>query len=208
MTKDELQLRREYLKEDYPKNLLLIANVTGSHFKPDFPVENIPQETLEGLNYVLSTFKDRDRAIIQLRYQERNTYKQIGDIIGVSIERVRSLDAKLVWSFCKPPFRGYIKYGKEAYEAMIAERKEAELKAYNENILQRRLEDLDLSVRSFNCIKKGGVDVVKDFAFYTEEQILNIRNLGKKSIIEIATKLVALGIHETAWENFLPTERK
>ena len=74
------------------------------------------------------------------------------------------------------------------------------LKAYNENILQRRLEDLDLSVRSFNCIKKGGVDVVKDFAFYTEEQILNIRNLGKKSIIEIATKLVALGIHETAWE--------
>ena len=50
MTKDELQLRREYLKEDYPINLLLLANVTGSHLKPDVPVENIPQATLEGLN--------------------------------------------------------------------------------------------------------------------------------------------------------------
>lgn len=208
MIKDELQLKRKYLKEDYPKNILLIANITGSHFKPNFPVENIPKETLDGLNYVLSTFKDRDRTIIQLRYQERNTYKQIGAILGVSIERVRSLDAKLIWSLCKPPFRGYIKYGKEAYETMIAERKEAELKAYNENILQRRLEDLDLSVRSFNCIKKGGFDVVKDFAFFTEEQILNIRNLGKKSILEIANKLVALGIRGTEWEKFIPTERK
>ena len=203
MTNKEVQLMREYLQEDYPKNLLLIANLSGSHHKPDFPVDDISSEVLAGLNYVLSTMKERDRTILNLRYQERKTYKQIGEALGVSLERIRSLDAKLVWSLCKPPYRGYIKYGKEAYETMVAERKEAELKAYNEDKLQRRLEDLDLSVRTFNCIKKVGADVVKDFAFLTEEQILGIRNLGRKSIIETANTLVALGIHGTAWEKFL-----
>ena len=65
------------------------------------------------------------------------------------------------------------------------------------------IEDLDLSVRSYNCLKRAGFNTVMNLTNIEEDKILKIRNLGLKCCKEIATKLKDLGITGTAWENYL-----
>jgi len=62
-----------------------------------------------------------------------------------------------------------------------------------EKILEMTIEDLDLSVRSFNCLKRAGINTVDDLINKSEEEMMNVRNLGKKSFDEIKEKLQSLG---------------
>ena len=55
--------------------------------------------------------------------------------------------------------------------------------------LERTIEDLDLSVRSFNCLKRAGINTVKDLVAMTEDELIKVRNLGKKSLEEVKKKL-------------------
>ena len=56
------------------------------------------------------------------------------------------------------------------------------------------IEDLDLSVRSYNCLKRAGISTVMDLTEKTEEEMMKVKNLGKKSLKEIKEKLAALGL--------------
>ncbi|MDP9411562.1 MAG: DNA-directed RNA polymerase subunit alpha [Actinomycetota bacterium] len=58
---------------------------------------------------------------------------------------------------------------------------------------ERPVEDLELTVRSYNCLKREGVDTVGQLATMTEEELMNIRNLGMKSVDEIRSKLLEYG---------------
>jgi DNA-directed RNA polymerase subunit alpha len=58
---------------------------------------------------------------------------------------------------------------------------------------ERPIEDLELTVRSYNCLKREGVDTIGQLATMTEEELMNIRNLGMKSVDEIRSKLLELG---------------
>ncbi len=58
---------------------------------------------------------------------------------------------------------------------------------------ERPVEDLELTVRSYNCLKREGVDTVGQLATMTEEELMNIRNLGMKSVDEIRSKLSEIG---------------
>ncbi len=58
---------------------------------------------------------------------------------------------------------------------------------------ERPVEDLELTVRSYNCLKREGVDTIGQLATMTEEELMNIRNLGMKSVDEIRSKLVEYG---------------
>ncbi|HPY85177.1 MAG TPA: DNA-directed RNA polymerase subunit alpha [Ruminococcus flavefaciens] len=62
-----------------------------------------------------------------------------------------------------------------------------------EKILEMTIEDLDLSVRSFNCLKRAGINTVDDLINKSEEEMMKIRNLGKKSFDEVKEKLQSLG---------------
>ena len=62
-----------------------------------------------------------------------------------------------------------------------------------EKILEMTIEDLDLSVRSFNCLKRAGINTVDDLINKSEEEMLKVRNLGKKSFDEVREKLQSLG---------------
>lgn len=62
-----------------------------------------------------------------------------------------------------------------------------------EKILEMTIEELDLSVRSFNCLKRAGINTVEDLISKTEEDMMKVRNLGKKSIEEVIAKLNSLG---------------
>jgi DNA-directed RNA polymerase subunit alpha (EC 2.7.7.6) len=56
------------------------------------------------------------------------------------------------------------------------------------------IEELDLSVRSYNCLKRAGINTVEELTQKTEEDMMKVRNLGKKSLEEVQQKLAALGL--------------
>lgn len=59
--------------------------------------------------------------------------------------------------------------------------------------LEMTIEELDLSVRSFNCLKRAGINTVEDLTNKTEEDMMKVRNLGRKSLDEVVAKLESLG---------------
>ena len=63
-----------------------------------------------------------------------------------------------------------------------------------ENVLEMSIEDLELSVRSFNCLKRAGISTVEDLTSKTISDMMKVRNLGKKSLDEVTNKLHALGL--------------
>ncbi len=63
-----------------------------------------------------------------------------------------------------------------------------------EKVLEMSIEDLELSVRSFNCLKRAGISTVEDLANKTEDDMMKVRNLGKKSLDEVTHKLRSLGL--------------
>lgn len=62
-----------------------------------------------------------------------------------------------------------------------------------EQVLALTIEDLDLSVRSFNCLKRAGINNVADLIGKTEEDMMRVRNLGRKSLEEVLNKIKSLG---------------
>ena len=62
-----------------------------------------------------------------------------------------------------------------------------------EKVLEMTIEELDLSVRSFNCLKRAGINKVEDLINKSEEDMMKVRNLGKKSLDEVVAKLRSLG---------------
>ncbi len=63
-----------------------------------------------------------------------------------------------------------------------------------ERVLEMSIEDLELSVRSFNCLKRAGISTVEDLTNKSEADMMKVRNLGKKSLDEVTNKLHALGL--------------
>ena len=62
-----------------------------------------------------------------------------------------------------------------------------------DKILEMTIEELDLSVRSFNCLKRANINTVEDLTEKTEEDMMKVRNLGRKSLEEVIAKLQSLG---------------
>jgi DNA-directed RNA polymerase subunit alpha len=61
--------------------------------------------------------------------------------------------------------------------------------------MNRSVKELELSIRSENCLMRGGIRTVADLARCTREDLLKIRNLGKVSLVEIVEKLESAGLH-------------
>ena len=64
-----------------------------------------------------------------------------------------------------------------------------------EKVLEMTIEELDLSVRSFNCLKRAGINTVEDLINKSEEDLMKVRNLGRKSLEEVVWKLASLGFN-------------
>jgi DNA-directed RNA polymerase subunit alpha len=63
-----------------------------------------------------------------------------------------------------------------------------------EKVLEMTIEELDLSVRSYNCLKRAGINTVSELTERTMDDMMKVRNLGKKSLEEVQQKLEALGL--------------
>ncbi|NLB28695.1 MAG: DNA-directed RNA polymerase subunit alpha, partial [Clostridiales bacterium] len=70
-----------------------------------------------------------------------------------------------------------------------------------DKVLEMTIEELDLSVRSFNCLKRANINTVEDLIMKTEEEMIKVRNLGRKSLEEVVNKLAMMGLSLASDEN-------
>ncbi len=70
-----------------------------------------------------------------------------------------------------------------------------------DKVLEMTIEELDLSVRSFNCLKRAGINTVEDLISKTQEDMMKVRNLGHKSLEEVINKLDTMGLSLASEDN-------
>ena len=77
----------------------------------------------------------------------------------------------------------------ESMEIMVEKEEDQKEKA-----LEMTIEELELSVRSFNCLKRAAINTVEELTHRSEEDMMKVRNLGRKSLEEVKLKLIDLGL--------------
>ena len=82
-------------------------------------------------------------------------------------------------------------------KATVVEKAEAQ----RDKVLELTIEELDLSVRSFNCLKRANINTVEDLISKTEDEMMKVRNLGRKSLEEVINKLAMMGLSLASEEN-------
>ena len=82
-------------------------------------------------------------------------------------------------------------------KATVVEKAEAQ----RDKVLELTIEELDLSVRSFNCLKRANINTVEDLISKTEDEMMKVRNLGRKSLEEVINKLSMMGLALASDEN-------
>ena len=105
----------------------------------------------------------------------------------ISAKEAISLGAKIL----NEHLNLFVDLSDEAKKAEIMVEREETIK---EKVLEMTIEELDFSVRSFNCLKRAGIDTVEDLTNRTEADMIKVRNLGKKSLEEVIFKLHSLGL--------------
>lgn len=105
----------------------------------------------------------------------------------ISVRDAVALGAK----FLNEHFSLFSEISDEAYKTeIIVDKGDDDSK----KVLEMTIEELDLSVRSFNCLKRAGVNTVEDLTTKSEEDMMKVRNLGKKSLDEVIAKLHSFGL--------------
>ena len=175
----------------YPENLLY--DIFGGEWEYPRPAD------FDGsLEYVLHSLTERERRVLDFRYKEGLTYEEIGKRECVTRERIRQINAKAIRKLRHPGRLNYLKHGvsgviarktENAREAALASLPKPDIKP--EDIT---LEELELSVRSYNCLKRAGMKTLRDVADMTFDELCHVRNLGKKSIDEICCVLTRHGL--------------
>mgnify|MGYP003297621363 CR=1 FL=1 len=75
------------------------------------------------------------------------------------------------------------------------------VEAQRDKVLEMTIEELDLSVRSFNCLKRANINTVEDLISKTQDEMIKVRNLGRKSLEEVEHKLAMMGLSLADEEN-------
>ena len=106
----------------------------------------------------------------------------------ISAKEAVSLGAKIL----NEHLNLFVDLSAEAKNTEIMVEREETIK---EKVLEMTIEELDLSVRSFNCLKRAGINTVQDLINKSEEDMMKVRNLGRKSLEEVVNKLNSLGFN-------------
>jgi RNA polymerase sigma factor (sigma-70 family) len=168
----------------------------------------------EVMNEVLT---ERENKVLQMRYQWGMTLEEAGKECGVTRERIRQVEAKAIRKLRFQQHKGTFSCVPEAelreaqgevehYKAQAdylqreldrirgsvpAQREEMEKKS---TLLETPIENLDLCVRSYNCLKRAGIQTLGDLCGKTYAEMMKVRNLGKRSLAEIEDKMKENGL--------------
>ena len=194
--------RQSIVKLPYPQNL-----ITAAFQGTDLPMPEITEDIVAGLKTALSSLSSREQEILRRSYEERLTQKSTAEFLNISASRVGFLEHQALRKLRSAQRVQYIIYGeqglKEREESIRREKLERfDVEKYK-TILSIRFEELDLTVRSFNCLRRAGYEKVADIIGLTEDEILGIKNLGRKNLDEIARKLLSVGVEESSWLCFI-----
>ena len=172
---------------------------------------------------------DREQGVIEMQYQEGLTLEDCGKKYGVTRDRIRQIRERAIRKMRNPARIKYWILPEPDVVAELrkqAEEAETKAKAYRhklkkvyhalgisvpveppqeEDTEERRLEDikvedLDLSVRSYTCLSRAGIQTLADIAGMNHIQLCRIRNLGRKSVIEVERKCREYGVEITGGE--------
>ena len=213
--------QKQLTDEEYPKNLLLAVT---NHSKHTLPV-SFTKDVQAGIWYALSMLEEAEQELLWMHYGERKTLEEIGKHFDAPPEDVQKLKLLIFKKLRLPSRWNYMQYGiaghvkkkgtdqyykgyavgyKAGYENGVEDAKKALVKDFApEALIEQPIEVLNLSVRSYNCLRYNGCVRIKDVLKFNERDILRIRNLGPKSADEIARALHACGIKFTQWDKFL-----
>jgi len=211
LASDVMTLKYEYSEERYNEVVKENQLFTARIYVPGF---------LEAIE----TLSDREQKVLHLRYEEGLTYEQTGKEFDVTRERIRQVEEKAMRKLRSPFLaKKYILVDaqttqdlkkenedlmlqviclrdklKKIYDAVGVNPDEAEKKAKEavkpEPEHLPSIDEMELSVRSYNCLKRAGIDTIDQLKGKTEADLRHVRNLGRKSIIEVITKAKEWGI--------------
>ena len=199
-TSDEIARRKAAFSEPYPMNFMFTVN-DGFFFTEPLANEDIQQDNIDGLLYAVTLLPERTQKMIRLRFEERQTYGKIGEMLGISAERVRYLLSDAEAKLRRPDLYGYIKYGKVGRELRCAQLEEEKKNAVVDP-MQIDVRDMGLSVKAMNRLIAKGCDIVADVAALKKADIMNIKMLGAITRKEIADRLDSMGISGGDWSQF------
>lgn len=169
----------------------------------------------ENVKELLKTINEREARIITARLIDGYTLEAVGFQEGVTRDRIRQIEAKALRKLRHPSRLAIMRYGKETLElqddvaklnAELLRVKSDLINAINhpEQIelteedktfasLTQEIENLDFSVRTFNCLRRRGIKTLSQLVQMSVNDILRIRNFGRKSLREVVNKLSDMG---------------
>lgn len=211
--------------------LLLAMEIFDEDAEDGVPIQYTGDAGTVAMAFAMGNLTDRERDVMHLRYYRGMDYEGIGNLYGVTRERIRQVEHKALRKLRgRKNVRLLMTEGITAYWQREVET-EARLRAndyqkkldqeFTERVnaweiankatlpeersevtasdveleakLRMTIEQLDLSVRSYNCLKRARIDTVADLTHRSYEQMLCVRNLGRKSLEEVENKLKGLG---------------
>lgn len=203
---------------DFPYNLFSYITETRTDFS--VPAE-VTQDIMEGIYFAFLTLDRDSQVIMSLRFEMHQTLNEISHIFSVSSTQIENkIKNALTFLFQSKNIR-FIEKGlhtyineqiadrariltdnavthayQKGYESGYNDAKEGTPSSSTEksDILCMPVEKLNLSIRSYNCIKRAGIDTVADVISRSEEEMISVRNLGRASLNEIIEKLSDLGL--------------
>lgn len=191
-------------KEQYPDNLIFAM------------FEELKEYSKSGLENALSTLTEREEEVLKYRYKDGLSLIDVGKIYNITRERIRQIEAKALRKLRHPTRRDIILTAPMVeYRALQKQYTELQSKYYTlteafatmtnteqqqvpdeaKRILcgNKTLEEMYLSLRSYNVLKRAGRNTAADIAKLTLDDLQKIRNMGRKSAEEILKKLHECG---------------
>ena len=160
-------------------------NTAEKNKKPDQPLGVLP------IDSIYTPVKKVNYSVENTRVGQRVDY----DKLTIEVWTDGSLKPYEALSLAAKVMTGHLELFIDLSEAtkntqVMIEKEESK----KEKVLEMSIEDLELSVRSFNCLKRAGISTVEDLTNKSEADMMKVRNLGKKSLDEVTNKLHSLGL--------------
>lgn len=172
------------------KMLLNASNGRGYVRSENNKTEDMPVGVLP-VDSIYTPIKKVNYQVENTRIGQQNAYDKLTMDIwtngSISPEKSLSLAAKIL----SEHLNIFVNLTEEAREAAIMVEKEESEK---EKVLVMTIEELDLSVRSYNCLKRAGISTIQELTDKTEAEMMKVRNLGRKSLAEVKGKLADLDL--------------
>ncbi|MFQ9601924.1 sigma factor-like helix-turn-helix DNA-binding protein [Mediterraneibacter gnavus] len=192
---------RNIKNSTFPENILEEIGINKvSEKKIDY--SELAMDQMKGLQYAVSQMKVRDSMILLCRYEDKMTYKEIGERFSITGERVQQLVTKGLRKLRHPMRYSYIVWGYDTYNQMLAEKrkqvarlKKEDIEKSGDDILQIDLAALQLSIKTWNILNRIGIHTIGELINVLEkgQEELQIR-MRKRCFSEMIYSLEELGL--------------